>query len=183
MDRGQRDTALFSEPGQGKATVMTQNGFPRHCVSGEINKHTGAFMKNEFHSSLLQTDPVWASVPSVTTNNAPLILKTLISKWPVLCPLGPPTPALEVSRMAFYYIWNRAQDFKLVSKPCVSWLAYLPESLSHHDLCVRFVFLSCWSFPPATPTHPHFQTCLSPLCLKAVRHIILLNHKIPPATF
>lgn len=79
MQRAQRDTALFSEPGQGKATV-TQNGFPRRCIREEINKHTGAFMKNESHSSLLQTDPVWACVPSVITNNAPLILKTLISK-------------------------------------------------------------------------------------------------------
>lgn len=38
MKRGQRDTALFSEPSQEKATV-TQNGFPRHCIREEINKH------------------------------------------------------------------------------------------------------------------------------------------------
>lgn len=50
-------------------------------------------MKNESPSSLLQTDPVWACVPRVITNNAPLILETLISKWPVQCPLCFQTPA------------------------------------------------------------------------------------------
>lgn len=131
-------------------------------------------MKNESHSSLQQTDPVWACVPSVIANNAPLILETLISKWPVLCPLCFQTPASQLSRMAFYNIWNRVQG------PAVSWLDYLPESLTHHYLCVFFVFLSCWPFLPATP---HFQTCFASLFLKAMRHIILLNHKILPAIF
>ena len=77
MKKGARETALFSESGQGKATV-TQNGFPRHCIREKINKYTGAFMKNESHSALPQTDPVCACFSSLIANNAPLILKTLM---------------------------------------------------------------------------------------------------------
>jgi hypothetical protein len=75
--KGPWETALFSESGQGKATV-TQNGFPRHCIREKINKHTGAFMKNESHSGCPQTDPVCACFSSLIANNAPLILKTLM---------------------------------------------------------------------------------------------------------
>jgi len=77
MKAGPREAALFSKSGQGKATV-TQNGFPRHCIREKLNKHTGAFMKNQSHCSSAQTDPVCACFSSVIANNAPLILETLM---------------------------------------------------------------------------------------------------------